>query len=144
MKAAVPLLPRSLKNEQSTVESQSLFDITDFERYVVETNGARAFLVSTMALSICSLRIRFSCLACRKLFEPIGELIQLPLSRERGGVTPSRLLAAKAWQRSPSIHRGNRSEQPQAIRLCRKAASSERCFERAISLQQRCRAPACI
>jgi hypothetical protein len=27
--------------EQSTVESQSLFDITDFERYVVETNGAR-------------------------------------------------------------------------------------------------------
>ena len=27
--------------EQSTVESQSLFDITDFERYVVETDGAR-------------------------------------------------------------------------------------------------------
>jgi hypothetical protein len=26
--------------EQPTVESQSLFDITDFERYVVETNGA--------------------------------------------------------------------------------------------------------
>jgi hypothetical protein len=26
--------------EQSTVESQSLFDITDFQRDVVETNGA--------------------------------------------------------------------------------------------------------
>ena len=26
---------------QATVESQSLFDITDFERYVVEANGAR-------------------------------------------------------------------------------------------------------
>ena len=37
MKAEVPLL----QLEQSTVESQSLFDITDFERYVVETNGAR-------------------------------------------------------------------------------------------------------
>jgi hypothetical protein len=27
--------------EQSTVESQSLLDITDLERYMVETNGAR-------------------------------------------------------------------------------------------------------
>ena len=35
---------------QATVESQSLFDITDFERYVVEPT-ARGFLVSTMALS---------------------------------------------------------------------------------------------
>ena len=39
--------------EQSTVERQSLFDITDFERYVVETKGAR-FSLSTMALSISS------------------------------------------------------------------------------------------
>jgi len=37
MKAEVPLL----QLEQSTVESQSLLDITDLERYVVETNGAR-------------------------------------------------------------------------------------------------------
>ena len=27
--------------EQSTVERQSLFNVTDLERYVVETNGAR-------------------------------------------------------------------------------------------------------
>jgi hypothetical protein len=33
-------LPK-LKFEQSPVESQGLFDVTDFERYVVETNGAR-------------------------------------------------------------------------------------------------------
>ena len=31
--------------EQSTVERQSLLDITDFERDVIETNGARLFLL---------------------------------------------------------------------------------------------------
>jgi hypothetical protein len=34
-------LATKLEVEQSTVESQSLFDIADFKRYVVETNGAR-------------------------------------------------------------------------------------------------------
>ena len=34
-------LAPKLEFEQSTVESQSLFDVTDFERYVVETNRAR-------------------------------------------------------------------------------------------------------
>jgi hypothetical protein len=32
-------LAPKLEIEQATVESQNLFDITDFERYVVETNG---------------------------------------------------------------------------------------------------------
>ena len=32
--------------EQSTVERQSLFDITDFERHVVEANGARFSIVN--------------------------------------------------------------------------------------------------
>ena len=36
-------LAAKLEVEQSTVESQSLFDITDFQRYMVETNGARLF-----------------------------------------------------------------------------------------------------
>ncbi len=36
----VALAPK-LEFEQSTVESQSLFDVTDFDRYVVETNRAR-------------------------------------------------------------------------------------------------------
>jgi hypothetical protein len=33
-------LAAKFEREQSTVESQSLFDITDFERYVVETDRA--------------------------------------------------------------------------------------------------------
>ena len=37
--------------EQLTVEGQGLFNITDFESYVVETDGARFFRASTMALS---------------------------------------------------------------------------------------------
>jgi hypothetical protein len=32
--------------EQSTVERQSLFDIVNFERYVVEANGARFSIVN--------------------------------------------------------------------------------------------------
>jgi len=44
-------LAPKLEVEQSTVESQSLFDITNFERYVVETNGVR---LSAMPLSITS------------------------------------------------------------------------------------------
>jgi hypothetical protein len=34
-------LAPKLEVEQSTVESQSLFDVTDFQRYMIETNGAR-------------------------------------------------------------------------------------------------------
>jgi hypothetical protein len=43
-------LAPKLEFEQSTVESQSLFDITDFERYVVETHGARFSCFSHGAL----------------------------------------------------------------------------------------------
>ena len=34
-------LAAKLEVEQSTIKSQSLFAITDFQRYVVETNSAR-------------------------------------------------------------------------------------------------------
>jgi hypothetical protein len=36
--------------EQSTIEGQSLSDITDFKGYVVETNGTRFFCVIHSAL----------------------------------------------------------------------------------------------
>jgi hypothetical protein len=36
-------LAAKLEIKQSTVKSQSLLDITNLERYVVETNGARLF-----------------------------------------------------------------------------------------------------
>ena len=36
--------------EQSTAESQSLFNVTDLERYVIETNGARFSCFSHGAL----------------------------------------------------------------------------------------------
>jgi hypothetical protein len=45
----VALAPK-FEIEQSTVEGQSLLDITDFERYVVETNGARFTCVDHGAL----------------------------------------------------------------------------------------------
>ena len=41
----IAALATKFEVEQSTVERQSLFDITDFERYVVETNGARFSLL---------------------------------------------------------------------------------------------------
>ena len=43
-------LAAKLEIEQSTAESQSLLNITDFQRYVVETNGARLF-ASAITLS---------------------------------------------------------------------------------------------
>lgn len=39
----MPLFSPKLEIEQSTVEHQSLFDIIDFERYVVETDSTRSF-----------------------------------------------------------------------------------------------------
>jgi hypothetical protein len=35
MKAEVALLPRSLKIEQSAVQSQRFLDVTDLERYMI-------------------------------------------------------------------------------------------------------------
>jgi hypothetical protein len=43
-------LAPQFKVEQSTIEGQSLVDVTDFERYVVETNGTRFFCVIHGAL----------------------------------------------------------------------------------------------
>jgi hypothetical protein len=43
-------LAPKLEVEQSTVKSQSLFDVTNFERYVVETNGVRLFCFSHATL----------------------------------------------------------------------------------------------
>ena len=45
--AEVLLLPRA-EVEQWTIKSESLLNITDFQRYMVETNGAR--LSSAMAI----------------------------------------------------------------------------------------------
>jgi hypothetical protein len=43
-------LAPKLEFEQSTIESQSLFNVTDLERYVIETNGARFSCFSHGAL----------------------------------------------------------------------------------------------
>src|SRR5262245_14875650 len=123
-----------LEIEQSTVERQGLFDIIDLERHVVETNRGSFSCVDHGSLHRLRLTAHRSQLAFAKLVEPVGELLQLPLARQCSRPAPGRLLAAKAWQRSPSIHCGNRSEQAQIFRLRRKTASSEGCFECAISL----------
>src|SRR6478736_4666738 len=81
--------------------------------------------------------MQHSPLARRKLFEPAGELIQLPFSRQGGCLTPSWLLTAEARQRSLSIHSGNRSEEPQVFGLCWKTTSAQRGFEAAVPLQKR-------
>lgn len=39
MKAEVGALAPKFEVEQSTIERQSLFDITDLERYMIEANG---------------------------------------------------------------------------------------------------------
>ena len=68
MKAEVLLLPR-----QSTVEGQSFFDITDLERYMIEAHGARFSCFNHGTLH------KFpKDLDRRKLFKPLGELIQHP------------------------------------------------------------------
>jgi hypothetical protein len=73
-----------------------------------------------------------------KRFESIGKLIQLPSSSERGCLVPRRFLVPKAWQRSISVHGGERSEKPQAFCYRGKSSSLKRGFETAVSLQQRC------
>ena len=49
MKCRSAALAAKFEVEQSTVEGESLLDITDFQRDVVETNGAR-FFASAMAI----------------------------------------------------------------------------------------------
>src|SRR6476619_3360231 len=88
-----------------------------------------------MALSIRS-RIRAPRLVCRKLFEPAGELIQLPLPRQGRRLFPGWLLGAEARQGSPSIHSGDRTEKSQAVSLCWKPTGSKRRFEAVVSLQR--------
>ena len=73
-----------------------------------------------------------------KLFESVGELIQLPLSSECGCFAPRWFLAPKARQRSLAVHGGEGSEKPQALCDRVKSSSFKRGFETAISLQQRC------
>jgi hypothetical protein len=73
-----------------------------------------------------------------KLFESMGELIQLPLSSECGCFVPRWFLAPKARQRSLSVHGGERPEKPQAFCHRGKSPSLKRGFETAVSLQQRC------
>src|SRR5262245_13467827 len=73
-----------------------------------------------------------------KRCEPIGELIQFPLLSERGRLVPRRFLVPEAWQRSISVHGGERSEKPQAFCHRGKSSSLKRSLETAVSLQQRC------
>src|SRR6266516_1862346 len=75
-----------------------------------------------------------------KLFESAGELIELPLSRQRGRLMPCRLLTAKAWQRRSPVHGCDRLEEPQPLQYRWKAASGQRGFQATVSLQERCRA----
>src|SRR5262249_8406735 len=72
-----------------------------------------------------------------KLFESMGELIQLPLSSEYGCFVPRWFLAPKARQRSLSVHGGEGPEKPQAFCHRGKSPSLEPGFETAGSLQQR-------
>jgi hypothetical protein len=78
--------------EQPIVEGQSLVDITDFQRYVIETNGARFSCCNHGTLIV---KDPTSRLAFRKLFKPPCELIQLPLPRQCGRLPPGRLLPAR-------------------------------------------------
>src|SRR5262249_40302090 len=90
------------------------------------------------AISLQIQHVLRSSLALRiKLFESMGELIQLPLSSEYGCFVPRWFLAPKARQRSLSVHGGDGPEKPQASCHRGKSPSLKRGFETAVSLQQR-------
>src|SRR5215831_480416 len=57
----------------------------------------------------------------RQIVEPLGELLELPVPRQRRCFAPGRLLPAEPRQWRLAVHGGDRSEQSQILRLRRKA-----------------------
>src|SRR5262249_50385677 len=53
----------------------------------------------------------------RQIVEPLGELFELPVPRQRRCFAPGRLLPAEPRQWRLAVHGGDRSEQSQILRL---------------------------
>src|SRR5262249_22875431 len=67
----------------------------------------------------------------RQIFEPLGQLLELPFSRQRGRFAPGRPLPAEARQSRLAVHGGDRSEYPQILGLRGRATCLKSSLQRA-------------
>src|SRR5262249_31239597 len=74
----------------------------------------------------------------RQIVEPLGQLLELPVLRQRRRFVPGRLLPAEPRQWRLAVHGGDRSEQSQILRLRRKATRLKSVLQRAVCPQYLC------
>src|ERR1043166_5958659 len=72
----------------------------------------------------------------RQFLQPRRQLIELPFTRERGGVGPGRLPRGDPRQRCFAVHGGDRAVEPQLLRVVGITAGGEQLVEASVFAQQ--------
>jgi len=76
----------------------------------------------------------------REILQPSGQLLELPLPRQRGRLRPGRLLIFQTRHGRLAVHGGDRTVEPQIRGLFGKPAGFQDCRQAAVLPQQRGRA----